>query len=472
MNKQTKIVATIGPASNSPEMIEKLIETGMNVARINFSHGKLEDHRKTIEMIREVAKKLDKFVGILADTKGPEIRVGDFENGKVTYKRGSFIKIFKKPVLGNEEGFHIPVNELYDDIKIGDCLLIDDGRVRLTVIEKRDDHLYVEVMNSGTIKDKKGVNVPGTHITMPFISAKDSEDIKFAVDMDVDYIALSFVRTPGDVLSVRSILSFLNAKHIEIIAKIESQAAMDDIDAIIEVSDGIMVARGDLGVEVTNELVPLYQKIMISKAIQAGRPIITATHMLESMMSYPRPTRAETSDVANAILDGSDAIMLSGETAAGEYPVESVETMVSIAKVIEPAFDYEGILDKYFHNKQSTVNDAIGLTVSQIASTLSDVKAVVAFTETGGTPKRLCKFRPCVPIIAVTNNRKTCTKLSCYWGVHPVYRKDYTDFLSYDRVGIEVAKELGLKNGDKIIITSGYAQQHGSTNTIRIIDVN
>ena len=227
----------------------------------------------------------------------------------------------------------------------------------------------------------------GTHITMPFISAKDSEDIKFAEAMDVDYIALSFVRTPGDVLSVRSILSFLNAKHIEIIAKIESQAAMDDIDAIIEVSDGIMVARGDLGVEVTNELVPLYQKIMISKAIQAGRPIITATHMLESMMSYPRPTRAETSDVANAILDGSDAIMLSGETAAGEYPVESVETMVSIAKVIEPAFDYEGILDKYFHNKQSTVNDAIGLTVSQIASTLSDVKAVVAFTETGGTPK-------------------------------------------------------------------------------------
>lgn len=472
MNKQTKIVATIGPATNSPEMIEKLILAGMNVARINFSHGKLEEHKKTINMIRDVAGKLDKFVGILADTKGPEIRVGAFENGKATYKRGSFIKIFKEPMLGNEEGFHIPIKELYDDVRIGDYLLIDDGKMRLHIIEKRDDHLYVEVMNSGTIKDTKGVNVPGVHISMPFISEKDSEDIKFAVEMDVDFLALSFVRTPADVQSVKSILHFLNADHIEIVSKIESQAAMDDIDAIIEVSDGIMVARGDLGVEVTNELVPLYQKIMISKAIQKGRPVITATHMLESMMSYPRPTRAETSDVANAILDGSDAIMLSGETAVGEYPVESVETMVSIAKAIEPAFDYEGILDKYFHDKQSTVNDAIGLSVSQIASTLADVKAVIAFTETGGTPKRLCKFRPCVPIIAITNKKKTCTKLSYYWGVRPVYRKDYTDFLSYDRVAIEVAKELGLKSGDKIIITSGYAQQHGSTNTIRIIDVN
>lgn len=472
MNRQTKIVATIGPATNTPEMIEKLILAGMNVARINFSHGKIEEHRKTINMIREVADRLNVFVGILADTKGPEIRVGTFLNGKVTYKRGSFIKVFKEEMIGDETGFHIPVKELYDDVKIGDYLLIDDGKIRLNIIEKRDDHLYVEVMNTSTIKDKKGVNVPNAHISMPFISEKDSEDIKFAVDMDVEYIALSFVRTADDVASVRSILHYLNALDIEIVSKVESQAAMDNLDAIIEVSDGIMVARGDLGVEVTNELVPLYQKIMISKAIQKGRPVITATHMLESMMNYPRPTRAETSDVANAILDGSDAIMLSGETAVGEYPVESVETMVAISKVIEPAFDYEGIIDKYFHDKQSTVNDAIGLSVSQIASTLADVKAVVAFTETGGTPKRLCKFRPCVPIIAITNNKKTCRKLSYFWGVYPVYRKDYSDILSYDRVGIEVAKELGLKSGDKIIITSGYAQQHGSTNTIRIIDVN
>lgn len=472
MTKQTKIVATLGPATNSPEMIEKLILAGMNVARINFSHGKIEEHRKTINIVRETAERLGKFIGILADTKGPEVRVGEFENGEAYYKRGDFIKIFKNEMLGDKTGFHIPVKELYDDVNIGDFILIDDGKVRFKVIEKRDEYLYVEVMNSGKIKSKKGVNVPGVHISMPFISKKDSEDIAFAVEMDVDIIALSFVRTPNDVLSVRSILHFLNADSIEIVAKIESQGAMDEIDAILDVCDGVMVARGDLGVEVSNEVVPLYQKIMISKAIQKGRPVITATHMLESMMNYPRPTRAETSDVANAILDGSDAIMLSGETAIGEYPVESVETMVAISKAIEPAFDYEGILDKYFHNPQSTVNDAIGLSVSQIASTLADVKAVVAFTETGGTPKRLGKFRPCVPIIAVTNNRKTCTKLSYYWGVHPIYRKDYTDFLSYDRVGIEVAKEMGLKAGDKIIITSGYAQQHGSTNTLRIIDVN
>lgn len=471
MSRQTKVVGTIGPATNTPEMIEKLILAGMNVARINFSHGDHAEHKRVINLIRETAQKLDKFVGILADTKGPEIRVGKLENGKISYKKGEFIKIYKEPMVGDKTGFHIPVKELYDDASIGDYLLIDDGKVRLNIIEKRDDHLYVEVMNSGTIKDNKGVNVPGVHISMPFISKKDSADIAFAVEMDVDIIALSFVRTPTDVLSVRSILHFLNGDDIEIVAKIESQGGMDEIDAILDVADGIMVARGDLGVEVSNEVVPLYQKLMISKAIQKGRPVITATHMLESMMSYPRPTRAETSDVANAILDGSDAIMLSGETAVGEFPVESVETMVAISKAIEPAFDYKAILDKYFHNSQSTVNDAIGVSVSQIALTLSDVKAVVAFTETGGTPKRLCKFRPGVPIIAVTNRRKTCTKLSYYWGVIPVYRKDYTDFLSYDRVGIEVAKEMGLKDGDKIIITSGYAQQHGSTNTIRVIDV-
>lgn len=471
MNKQTKIVATIGPATNSPEMIEKLIFAGVNVARINFSHGKIEEHRKTINMIRETAEKLGKYIGILADTKGPEVRVGDFVDGGVSYKRGEFIKIYKEEMLGDETGFNIPTKELFEDVQVGTFILVNDGKIRFKVIEKRDDHLYVEVMNSGKVTDKKGVNVPGVNISMPFISEKDYEDITFAAEMDVDFIALSFVTKPKDILDVKEILEKNGKEGIELISKIEAQAAMDEIDGILDVSDGVMVARGDFGVEVSDELVPLYQKIIISKAISKGRPVITATHMLESMTNYPRPTRAETSDVANAIFDGSDAVMLSGESAVGEYPVEAVETMTAIAKAIEPAFDYEGLLDKYFHSPQSTVNDAIGLSVSQIASSLKDVKAVVAFTETGGTAKRLCKFRPCVPIIAVTNRKKTCTQLSYYWGVHAVYRKDYTDFLSYDRVGIEVAKEMGLKVGDKIIITSGYAQQHGTTNTLRIIDV-
>ncbi len=471
MIRKTKIVCTIGPATSTPEAIENLIKAGMNVARLNFSHGDHEGHEKTISMIREASKKLGRHVGILADTKGPEIRTGEFENGGVAYKRGEKIKIFRKPVVGNKDGFHITTPELYDDMNINDFLLIDDGKMRFNVIDKEKDYLLVEVMNSGTVKNRKGVNTPGVHVSMPFISKKDSADIAFSVKMDVDMIALSFVRSPSDVLSIRSILNFLDGGNIEIIAKIESQEAMDVLDEILDVSDGIMVARGDLGVEVSTQMVPLYQKKMIQKANEKGKPVITATHMLESMMFTPRPTRAEASDVANAVLDGSDAIMLSGETAAGEYPTESVETMSTIAKAIEPSIDYESILTKAIHSSQGTVNDAIGMSVSQIALTLPEVQAVFAFTETGGTPKRLCKFRPSVPIIAITNQKKTCTKLSYYWGVHTVYRDDYTDFLSYDRVANEVAKEIGLKVGDKIIITSGYAQQHGSTNTVRIIDV-
>lgn len=471
MIRKTKIVCTVGPAIDSPEMIEKMILAGMNVARLNFSHGNREEHTARINMIRETAKKLGKHVGILADTKGPEIRTGDFENGGVDYKKGDIIKVFKNEVLGNKEGFHITVPELFEDVTIGDYLLVDDGKVRLNVIENKKDHLVVEVMNNGKIKNKKGVNTPSVHVSMPFVSKKDSEDIAFAVEMDVDMIALSFVRIPEDVKSIRSILNFLNGNNIEIISKIESQEAVDAIDEILEVSDGVMVARGDLGVEVSTQMVPVYQKLIIKKANEMGKPVITATHMLESMTTSPRPTRAEASDVANAVLDGTDAIMLSGESAAGEYPVEAVLTMVNISQAIEPIINYEERLDKAIASSQSTVNDAIGMSVSQCCLTLPDVKAVIAFTETGGTPRRLCKFRPNVPIIAITNRPKTCTKLSYYWGVYPVLRTDYSDFLSYDRIAIEVAKEMGLKANDKIIITSGFAQQHGSTNTIRIIEI-
>jgi len=471
MIRKTKIICTVGPAIDSPEMIEKMILAGMNVARLNFSHGNREEHTARINMIRETAKKLGKHVGILADTKGPEIRTGDFENGGVDYKKGDIIKVFKNEVLGNKEGFYIIVPELFEDVTIGDYLLVDDGKVRLNVIENKKDHLVVEVMNNGKIKNKKGINTPSVHVSMPFVSKKDSEDIAFAVEMDVDMIALSFVRTPEDVKSIRSILNFLNGNNIEIISKIESQEAVDAIDEILEVSDGIMVARGDLGVEVSTQMVPVYQKLIIKKANEMGKPVITATHMLESMTSSPRPTRAEASDVANAVLDGTDAIMLSGESAAGEYPVEAVLTMVNISQAIEPIINYEERLDKAIASSQSTVNDAIGMSVSQCCLTLPDVKAVIAFTETGGTPRRLCKFRPNVPIIAITNRPKTCTKLSYYWGVYPVLRTDYSDFLSYDRIATEVAKEMGLKANDKIIITSGFAQQHGSTNTIRIIEI-
>lgn len=471
LNRKTKIVCTIGPATNTPEMIEKLIKAGMNVARLNFSHGTHEEHERIIKIIREKSKELNTHVGILVDTKGPEIRTGAFENGSVSYEKGDIVKIFKKEVLGTKEGFHINVKELFHDMSIGNIILIDDGKVKLNVIEVREEYLLCEVANKGVIKDHKGVNTPGVHVSMPFVSKKDSKDLDFAVKMDVDMIALSFVRTAGDVMQIRSILNFLDSKKIELISKIESQQAMDALEEILNVSDGIMVARGDLGVEVSTQVVPLYQKKMITMANEKGKPVITATHMLESMMHTPRPTRAEASDVANAILDGSDAIMLSGESASGLYPIEAVETMDIIAKTIEPTIDYENRLQKSLLTSEKTVNDAIGMSVAQSALMLPDVAAVFAFTETGGTAKRLCKFRPSVPLIAITKEEKTCNKLTYYWGITSVFRDDYNDFISYDRVAIDVAKQLGYKNGAKIIITSGYLQQHGSTNTIRILEI-
>lgn len=471
MKRKTKIVCTIGPSSENEVMIEKMIEAGMNVARLNFSHGSHEEHRNRIETIRKVAARMGRYVGILADTKGPEIRSGVFENGFASFKKGDIVKVHKEPILGTKEAFHIDCRELFDDIKVGDFLLIDDGKMRLNILEATNDELTCEIFNNGVIKTKKGVNVPNVKLSMPFVSKKDKEDIQFCAEMAVDMIALSFVRRKDDVLEIKEILKEFNAPKIEIIAKIESQEGVDELESILEVCDGVMVARGDLGVEVSTALVPLYQKKIISVANAKGKPVITATHMLESMMSNPRPTRAEASDVANAILDGSDAIMLSGESAAGEYPVESVLTMDTIAKAIEDNIPYYEKLQKAIQTSQSTVNDAIGISVSLSALTLPDVKVIIAFTETGGTPKRLCKFRPSVPVIAVSNNKSTCNQLTYYWGVFSAYRRDFTDMGSYDRVAIDVAKEFGFQKGDKIIITSGWAQKHGSTNTLRIIEI-
>ncbi|MBN2695967.1 MAG: pyruvate kinase, partial [Bacilli bacterium] len=327
MKRKTKIVCTIGPAVDSPEMIEKLIDAGMNVARLNFSHGNHDEHLRRIEIIRATAKKLNRYIGIMADTKGPEIRTGMFKDNQAYFQKGDTVEIYKEEVLGDQTKFHISTPEIFSDIDIGDHILVDDGKMRLTVKKVDPDKLLCFVNNSGVIKSRKGVNIPNVKLSMPFISEKDKEDILFAAKNKVDMIALSFVRRQEDVLEVKKILASANAGSMEIIAKIENQEGVDKLGEILEVSDGIMVARGDLGVEVSTALVPIYQKKIIQKANECGKPVITATHMLESMMMSPRPTRAEASDVANAILDGSDAIMLSGETAAGEYPVESVLTM-------------------------------------------------------------------------------------------------------------------------------------------------
>lgn len=471
MIRKTKIICTIGPASESAEMIGKIIDAGMNVARMNFSHADHDEHLRRIETIRQVAKEKGRYIGILADTKGPEIRTGLFENGQAQFRTGDIVEIHRDMIMGNSKRFHIDCDELYDDVVKGDFILIDDGKIKLSVIENKNGVMLAEILNSGVIKSRKGVNVPTVKLSMPFISQKDYDDIVFAAKHDIDMFALSFVRRKEDVLEVRKILEEVGKPNIELISKIESQEGVDNLDEILEVSDGIMVARGDLGVEVSTQLVPLYQKRIIRRANEIGKPVITATHMLESMVTSPRPTRAESSDVANAILDGSDAIMLSGETAAGEYPIESVLTMDTIAKAIESSIPYAEILERNIKTSQQTINDAIGIAVSQTALSLPKAELVIAFTETGGTAKRICKFRPAVPIIAITDSLETAHKLTYYWGVFSALRNIVTDYSLYDKVAIDVARDFGYRSGTTLIITSGWAQQHGSTNTLRIIEI-
>jgi len=471
MKRKTKIVCTIGPAIDSEAMIEKIICAGMNVARLNFSHGTLEEHKRRIDMIRSVAKRLNRYIGIMSDTKGPEIRTGMFENHQAFFKKDSLVEIHRETIVGNEKMFHISTPELFSDLLPGGIILIDDGKMKLTVQEVQDGKLICLVNNSGYIKDQKGVNVPGVRLSMPYISDKDREDLVFSATNKVDMIALSFVRRKEDVLAIREILNANGGEKIEIIAKIENQEGVDNLESILEVSDGIMVARGDLGVEVSTALVPIYQKKLIHKANELGKPVITATQMLESMVSSPRPTRAEASDVANAILDGSDAIMLSAETAAGEYPIEAVQTMDTIAKTIEDIIPYEERLQRSIKSSIKSINDAIGIAVSQTVLSLPKAEVIIAFTETGGTAKRMCKFRPGVPIIAITDSIETCQRLSYYWGVFATLKKNVTDYRLYDQYAVEVAKDFGFKPGATLIITSGWGQAHGSTNTMRIIDI-
>ncbi len=471
MKRKTKIICTIGPATDSPEMIDKLIDAGMNVGRLNFSHGTREEHKKRIEIIRSISEKKHRYIGIMADTKGPEIRTGIFENNKAVFKKDDIVTIVKEDIVGNNKRFHITALELFDDIEIGDFLLIDDGKMRLDVISKGLDSFKCKIFNPGTIKSRKGVNVPNVKLSMPYISIKDDQDIRFAARERVDLIALSFVRRKEDVLAVREILKEENYPQIEVIAKIENQEGVDNLDEILKVVDGVMVARGDLGVEVSTQFVPIYQKKIIARANEAGKPVITATHMLESMINFPRPTRAEASDVANAILDGSDAIMLSGETAAGNYPIEAVLTMDTIAKAIEDTISYEDRLEKAIQSSSHTVNDAIGMAVSQAVMTLPKAEVIIAFTETGGTAKRMCKFRPSKPIIAITDSIETCRRLSYYWGVFATMSDDVSNLQTHDQVAMKVAKDFGFKKGATLVLTSGWGQKHGKTNTMRIIDI-
>lgn len=469
--RKTKIICTLGPASDSKEMLIKLANAGMNIVRLNFSHGNHEHYKEVIKTVREIEDETGITLGILLDTKGPEIRCGVMANDQLLFNKGDIVHVTKEDIIGTNERFHIDCPELYQDVKINDYLLIDDGKMRLTIIDRNNEDLVCRIENPGVIKTRKGVNVPNVHISMPFISAKDDADLRFGCEMDVDYIAASFVRTAEDILAIRNIINEMGKPKIHIMAKIENQEGYDNLDEILQEADGVMVARGDLGVEVMTQFVPIYQKKMIQKANAHGKPVVTATHMLESMMGNPRPTRAEASDVANAILDGSDAIMLSGETAAGLYPVESVVTMDTIAKAIERIIPYRDNLEHAKKSSRKTIQDAIGISVSDSSLTLEKIKAIVAFTQGGSTARRISKFRPPVPILAVTFTKSTQRKLAVHWGVIPIFSDIQNEMTNDDELASIIAKNYGVKPGEFVIITAGYPTGEGTANMMKIVEV-
>lgn len=469
--RNTKIVCTIGPASESEEVLEKVIMAGMNVARLNFSHGDHKEHQARIDTIRKVAKRLDKTVGILLDTKGPEIRTHSMENGEVELVRGQKIEVSMTEVLGNSERFSVSYEGLIDDVDPGDFILLDDGLVELEIDELNKDTgiITTTVKNNGLLKNKKGVNVPGVSVKLPGLTEKDKEDVKFGIKQGVDFIAASFVRRAQDVLEIREMLESHDGEYIKIIPKIENQEGIDNIDEILKISDGLMVARGDLGVEIAPETVPMMQKELIRKCNLLGKPVITATQMLDSMQTNPRCTRAEASDVANAIYDGSDAVMLSGETAAGAYPVEAVQTMAKIAVSAEEAQDYKKLLSDRTKSTQTNMVTAIGVSVAHTALNLK-CKAIVAATESGHTANMIAKYRPHANIVAVTPYEHVARQLNLVWGVNPIVKEAERDTDELLNTSVMATLEKGYANeGDLIIITAGVpAGRAGTTNLMKL----
>ena len=466
MLKKTKIVCTLGPSSNTPEIIEKMIKAGMNVARFNFSHGSHEEHKQRIDMVRAASQKLGIPVALLLDTKGPEIRLGKFKNGSIMMEAGKDFTLTARDIEGDETIASMNYKELPQDVKAGDHILLSDGLVNLEVVSVEGEDIHTKILNSGKMSDRKRVAVPGIAINLPAVSETDAADIEFGCRMNMDWIAASFIQRGKDVLTIRKILE-KHDSHMKIISKIECQAAVNNIDDIIKMSDGIMVARGDLGVEVPAEEVPMLQKVLIHKCQAAGKPVITATQMLESMCNNPRPTRAETSDVANAILDGTDAIMLSGETAGGLYPVEAVETMARVATFTESNFapkSYEDV-----DAESTTTTESIGKAVVKIAKDLH-AAAIIASTERGGTAQMISKFRPACPIVAVSPHEAIVRRLQLNWGVQAVTGKEANDTDAVVDNAIFAALDNDLiKAGDLVVLTAGVpVAKAGSTNMIRV----
>ncbi len=467
--KKTKIVCTIGPASETPEVLEALIKFGMNVMRLNFSHGDHEEHLTKVKTLRALNEKLGTNVAFMLDTKGPEIRTGSFgtdQNTRMSFTKGDKITLTTEDVEGTKELLSISYKGLPNDVEVGGHILIDDGLVDLLIDEINGNEIKCIFQNSASLKGRRGVNVPGAKLKLAAMTEKDKADLKFAVENDFDFVAASFIRKAQDVIDMKNYLNSVGPNRIKIISKIENQEGLDNFDEILKVTDGIMVARGDLGVEIPEENVPAAQKMMIKKTVAAGKPVITATQMLESMQKNPRPTRAEVSDVANAVYDGTSATMLSGESAQGDYPIEAVKTMAKIVEASEKDICYWRRFKKKNIEKLTTFEKA-DLSDDEkfkkqanfavcCSAMFANADAIIAVSQTGETPSILSSFKPACPIYVITSDEKTYRQMAVEYGVIPVMIPNVTDFDKMLNQGIELLKSRGyLKTNDTVILSGG-----------------
>ena len=467
--RKTKIVCTLGPATDDQNVISAMITAGLNVARLNFSHGSHEEHKKRADQIKELRTRLNKPVAVMIDTKGPDIRVGRFKENFIELLSGAEFMLVTYPCMGDTEKTFITYPDLPRKLKSGDAILLDDGLIKLQVKELRPQEILCQVVSGGILANNKSLNVPGIALDIPYMREKDIDDLNFAIDNDFDYIAASFVREAADVLAIKELMRSRNAEHIRVIAKIENSEGIRNIDQILEVADGIMVARGDMGVEIDFQELPSIQKMLLKKSSLAGKISITATQMLESMIKNPRPTRAEITDVANAIYDGSGAIMLSGETAVGKYPLETFLTMCSLAERTERDIDYRKRFEAAPRDGKQNVTDAISHAVCAIAYDIA-AKAIITPTRSGYTAGMVSRYRPVAPIIACTPEEKVYHQLSLSWGVTPIVRKaaGTAEYIYQDSLAASLETGL-LTSGDPVVITAGMSPDPDPrTNSIRV----
>lgn len=476
--RKTKIICTMGPNADNREVMKKLVENGMNIARFNFSHGTHEEQKERMDLLKSVRDEVGRPVAILLDTKGPEIRTGVLKDGKkVMLSEGSKFVLTTEQIVGDEHRVSITYDGLIEDVEPGKRILIDDGLIELEVKGIHDTEITCIILNGGELGERKGVNVPNVAVRLPALTEKDKEDIRFGVEQGVDFIAASFVRSVEGVLEIKSLLKECGKPHLPVIAKIENAEGIKNIDEIIHCADGIMVARGDLGVEIPAEQVPYLQKMLIQKCNDNFKPVITATQMLDSMIRNPRPTRAEVTDVANAVYDGTDAVMLSGETAQGKYPVEALQMMVQIVKNTEEHLDYDMLLQKAQEHRKKSISSAIGYSSVATAANLN-AKCILTPTMSGATARVVSKFKPKADIIGVTPNEEVLRKMQIFWGVCPAKSIEChtTEDICNEAIDLATAKQF-VESGDIVVLTAGIPSpviqknRDGVSNMMRIVVV-